>query len=168
MSLHTSNGCKHPDSTSSSSIETGQAISTDCFNQTNGNQGCIVQTPGNSYGKSFASSGGGVYALNWNSSGIYIWFFPRDSIPSDLHDSTPDLDGWGLPAAAYPTSSCDMSKFFRPQTLILDITICGNLAGDAGLYPTSGCRGLCTDLVQNPRNYDNAYFEISYIRVFER
>ena len=28
-----------------------------------------------------------------------------------------------------------------------------------------GCSGVCTNLVKTPSNYDNAYFEISYIRV---
>ncbi|OCB91539.1 hypothetical protein A7U60_g1217 [Sanghuangporus baumii] len=168
ISLHTLDGCTHPDNSSSSSIETGELVSTDCFNQTNGNQGCIVQVPGNSYGESFSSSGGGVYALNWNSSGLYMWFFPRGSIPSDLPTSTPNPDGWGLPVAAYPKSSCNTDQFIKAQTLILDITICGNFAGAADVFTTTGCSGVCTDLVANPQNYDDAFFEISYIRVFSQ
>ncbi|EJD07880.1 uncharacterized protein FOMMEDRAFT_130930 [Fomitiporia mediterranea MF3/22] len=168
ISLHTLDGCTHPDNTSSSSIETGQLISTDCFNQTNGNQGCIVQVPGNSYGQTFSQTGGGVYALNWNTSGLYMWFFPRSSIPSDLPTDNPNPDGWGLPSAAYPTSSCDSSKFLQAQTLILDITICGNFAGAADVFTSTGCSGVCTDLVKTPSNYDNAFFEISYIRVFSQ
>ncbi|THH07637.1 hypothetical protein EW145_g3236 [Phellinidium pouzarii] len=165
ISLHTLDGCTHPDNASSSSIETGDLISTDCFNQTNGNQGCIVEVPGNSYGQNFASSGGGVYALNWNTSGIYAWFFPRGSIPSDLPTDSPNPDGWGLPTAAYPTSSCNAAEFIKPQTLILDITICGNFAGIPSVFSQT-CSGTCTDLVPTASNYDNAYFEISYIRVF--
>ncbi|KAI5115817.1 hypothetical protein M0805_005589 [Coniferiporia weirii] len=165
ISLHTLDGCTHPDNASSTGLETGSLVSTDCFNQTNGNQGCIVEVPGNSYGQNFASSGGGVYALNWNTTGIYSWFFPRSSVPSDLPTDSPDPDGWGLPTAFYPTSSCDTSTFIKPQTLILDITICGNFAGLSQVFSQT-CSGTCTDLVPIPSNYDNAYFEISYIRVF--
>lgn len=165
ISLHTLDGCTHPDNASSPSIETGSLVSTDCFNQTNGNQGCIVEVPGASYGQSFSSSGGGVYALNWNTTGLFMWFFPRASIPSDLPTANPNPDGWGLPVAAYPTSSCDTSKFIQPQTLIIDITVCGNFAGAADVFGAT-CSGTCTDLVGDPSNYKDAYFEISYIHVF--
>lgn len=167
ISLHTLDGCKHPDAANSSGLETGNLVSTDCFNQTNFNQGCIVEVPGASYGQSFSQAGGGVYALNWNTTGMFIWFFPRGSVPADLPTDTPNPDGWGLPTAAYPTSSCDSSQFVKPQTLILDITICGNFAGQAATFAQT-CSGNCLDLVQTPSNYDNAYFEISYIKVFEQ
>ncbi|EJD00486.1 uncharacterized protein FOMMEDRAFT_127141 [Fomitiporia mediterranea MF3/22] len=167
LSLHTLNGCKHPDASVSNSTETGNLISTDCFNQTNFNQGCIVDVPGPSYGAAFAQSNGGVYALNWNSSGIFIWFFQRGSIPSDLPTDSPNPDGWGLPTAAYPASSCDFNTFIKPQTLIIDITICGNFAGQPNVFSQT-CSGNCLDLVQTPSNYNNAYFEIGYIKVFQQ
>lgn len=116
--LHTLNGCTHPASGQGES-ETGTLISTDCFNQTNGNQGCIVQDPStNSYGSAFATNGGGVFATLWDSQGIRIWFFERARIPTDLPTDNPSPEGWGTPTAFYPTSACDTSKFFGPQTLI--------------------------------------------------
>ncbi|KAH8110956.1 concanavalin A-like lectin/glucanase domain-containing protein [Phellopilus nigrolimitatus] len=166
FSLHTLDGCTHPSNASSVGTETGQLISTDCFNQTNGNQGCIVEVPGNSYGANFANAGGGVYAMNWNDTGIYLWFFARGSIPADLPTSAPNPDGWGTPTALYPTSSCNTAEFIKPQTLILDITVCGDFAGQAAVFAET-CSGTCTDLVPTASNYNNAYFEISYIRVFE-
>ena len=126
-----------------------------------------MEVPGNSYGANFASNGGGAYALNWNSSGLYFYFFPRSSVPSDLSGSSPDPDNWGTPTGFYPTSSCDTSKFVKDQTLILDITICGNFAGAASVF-TQTCSGTCTDLVPTASNYDNAYFEMKFIRVFEQ
>lgn len=166
ISLHTLNGCRHPDHDVSPSIETGDLIQTDCFNQTNFNQGCIVDVPGPSYGQPFAESGGGVYALNWNDTGMYVWFFPRGSIPADLPTDTPNPDGWGLPTAAYPATSCDFNTFFRPQTLIIHTTICGNFAGQANVFAQT-CSGNCLDLVQIPENYNTAYWEISYLKVFQ-
>lgn len=164
-SLHTLQGCTHPAGPTNG--ETGQIISTDCFNQTNGNQGCIVQeNKPNSYGAGFASIGGGAVAMRWDSTnGIQIWYFPRGSIPADLSTTSPNPDGWGPPSADYPQSSCDTSKFFSPQHLILDITLCGNFAGAANVFQET-CQGVCTDLIKTPTNYDNAYFEIAYIRHF--
>ncbi|KAL5532313.1 hypothetical protein ACEPAF_5882 [Sanghuangporus sanghuang] len=165
--LHTTDGCKHPDNSSSTSIETGTLISTDCYNATNGNQGCVVEDPSTtSYGDDFYENGGGVFAMLWNDDGIKMWFFNRSSIPSDIEDS-PDPDNWTTPTANWPNSSCDVSQFFGAQTITLDITLCGNYAGSASVYEET-CSGTCTDLIQEPSNYDTAYFEINYVRVFSR
>jgi len=164
--LHTLDGCMHPDALSSAGIETGAVISTDCFNQTNGDEGCIVQDPSaNSFGAGFASNGGGVFAMLWDDTGIKFWFFNRSSIPTDLPTASPNPSSWTTPTAFFPSSSCDTAQFFGPQTLIFDTTICGNFAGAADVFNPS-CSGTCTDLVQTPSNYDTAYFEISYVRVF--
>jgi hypothetical protein len=117
--LHTLNGCHHPDASASATIETGQVISTDCFNQTNGDEGCIVQDPSSSsFGAGFASSGGGVFAMLWDDTGIKIWFFNRSSIPTDLPTASPNPSGWPTPTAFFPISACDTTKFFGPQTMI--------------------------------------------------
>lgn len=65
-------------------------------------------------------NGGGVYALEWSSTGkgIQAWFFPRSSIPANLASEHPDPSTWGTPTAAWPESGCDSSKHFGPQTLI--------------------------------------------------
>lgn len=115
--LHTTDGCTHPDNTSSSGIETGTVITTDCFNATNGNEGCVVQDASTgSYGQDFSNNGGGVYAMLWNADGIRTWFFNRSNIPSDIEGS-PNPENWTTPAAFWPTSSCNAGKFFTPQTL---------------------------------------------------
>lgn len=57
ISLHTLDGCDHPPANTSPSIETGNLISTDCFNQTNFNQGCIVEVEGNSVRRFLIHSG---------------------------------------------------------------------------------------------------------------
>ena len=108
-----------------------------------------------------------MYALLWNTTGISVWFFPRASIPADLPTDSPNPAGWGLPTAFYPQTSCDFSTFFTPQTLIIDTTICGNFAGQPNVFAQT-CPGTCLDLVQDPANFDNAYFEISYIKLFEQ
>ncbi|KDN37330.1 hypothetical protein RSAG8_10218, partial [Rhizoctonia solani AG-8 WAC10335] len=165
MSLHTSQGC----TLASDTQVTGKIVSNDCYNNTNGNQGCIIQMPDNSYGEAFARNGGGVYAVEWSSTGngIRSWFFPRSSIPADMTSANPDPSSWGTPTAAWPESGCNSSKFFGPQTLIINISICGAYAGSTSVFEaTCPNQGSCLDLVRNPRNYDNAYFEISYVRIY--
>ncbi|KAL5631136.1 hypothetical protein ACGC1H_006839 [Rhizoctonia solani] len=165
MSLHTSQGC----TLASDTQVTGKIVSNDCYNNTNGNQGCIIQMPDNSFGEAFARNGGGVYAVEWSSTGngIRAWFFPRSSIPADMTSANPDPSTWGTPTAAWPESGCNTSKFFGPQTLIINISICGAYAGSASVFEsTCPNQGTCLDLVRNPRNYDNAYFEISYVRIY--
>lgn len=56
-----------------------------------------------------------------------IWFFARADVPSSLSSnsssvSTGDL---GTPVGNWPSGGCDISKFFSPQTLVFDITLCG-------------------------------------------
>jgi len=165
ISLHTLNGCKHPDA-GVQTFETGNLISTDCFNQTDFNQGCIVEVT-TGYGANFAAAGGGVYAMLWNETGLTFWFFQRGTIPADLPTDSPNPAGWGNPTAYYPQSSCDFNTFFKPQTFILDITLCGNFAGQPNVFSQT-CSGTCLDLIPIPTNFDTAYFEISYMRVFQQ
>lgn len=115
------------------------------------------------YGQGFSQNGGGVYAMEWADTGLSVWFFPRSAVPSDLSTSSPDPSTWGLPTAFFPASSCDFDTFFKPQTLILDITVCGAFA--IGAFANT-CSGNCLDLVQHPENYNTAYYEISSIKMF--
>lgn len=63
MALHTQSGC----SLSSTATMTGKAGTTDCSSGT----GCTVdETQANSYGSSFNSAGGGVWAMQLETSGI--------------------------------------------------------------------------------------------------
>ena len=101
----------------------------------------------------------------WDDDEIAVWFFPRDSIPSDLVAEAPQPTTWGTPMARWPASSCSPTKYFYNQSIIFDITLCGDFAGDATVFAET-CSGTCTDLVQDPTNYDNAYFEVQYVRVF--
>ena len=119
-SLHTLNGCQHPDGSSSSSIESGSVLSTDCFNATAGNEGCVVQDSSvNSFGDGFNNNGGGVFATLWDNTGIKIWFFERSQVPSDASGQNPNPANWGTPAAFYPESSCDTSTFFATQPITI-------------------------------------------------
>ncbi|KAI9058710.1 glycoside hydrolase family 16 protein [Trametes sanguinea] len=171
MALHTQNGCTQPSSVTQSGTTGNTNCSTDA--------GCTVaEKQSNSFGESFASAGGGVWAAQFDSSGIFIWFWTRDSVPSSVTNAGDSIDpsSWGTPSAAYPSSSCNISEFFTPQQLVLDITLCGNWAGEASVYSSTGCgtgdasvnASSCylDNVINAGTKYADAYFEISYIKAF--
>ncbi|KAI8996256.1 concanavalin A-like lectin/glucanase domain-containing protein [Trametes punicea] len=167
MALHTQNGCTQP----SSVTQTGTTGSTNCSTDA----GCTVaEKQPNSFGEAFANAGGGVWATQIDVSGIYIWFWSRDNVPSSVSNASNSIDpsSWGTPSAAYPSSSCNISEFFTPQQLVIDITLCGNWAGVPSVYQSTcggdGSANACylDNVINNGTNYGNAYFEISYIKAF--
>ena len=105
-----------------------------------------------------------------------MWYWPRDQVPQSIQGATSSsgigLDDWGAPSASYPNTSCDMSTFFTPQQLVIDITLCGDWAGVPAVYnatcQNTGSTGLCynDNVVGNGSNYDDAYFEIQYLRAY--
>ncbi|PPQ68671.1 hypothetical protein CVT26_002953 [Gymnopilus dilepis] len=160
-SLHTEDGCM-----ASTDVQiTGNLVNTDCFNATKFDEGCKVVDSTKSYGAGFAENGGGAFAFLWNDDGMKIWFFTRSLVPPDLSTANPNPAGWGTPTAFYPSTTCDTTKFFGPQTMILEIDVCGNFAVD-DWGTCSSVAAQCTDVVPDPAIFDDAYFEIRYLTVF--
>lgn len=130
-----------------------------------------MSTDTSSYGSGLAAAGGGVYATQFSRNGIAVWFFPRSSIPTDLQSSSsssasPNPAGWGTPQAFYSSSTCDIESHFGLQRLLFTITLCGDLAGNSAIFNET-CTGTCyVDYVLNSTNYDQAYFEVSSVRVY--
>lgn len=174
MALHTFSGC----SATSGTDQTGTAGTSNC-NSTDG-AGCTVsENAQNSFGAGFASAGGGVWATQFDVSGIFIWFWTRASVPPSITSATDSIDisSWGPPSAAYPASGCDIGNFFGAQQLVIDITLCGDWAGVPSLYvPTCGqnaanqsAPNVCyvNSVINNGSpNFDQAYFEINYVKAF--
>ncbi|KAI0742916.1 concanavalin A-like lectin/glucanase domain-containing protein [Daedaleopsis nitida] len=175
MTLHTDPGCAQ----ASGVKQLGTALQTDCSSGVDSNLGCTVQdNRTDSFGDAFNKANGGVWAVQSDTTGINIWFWSRKDVPVDLSSATDSVDPsdqWGTPAAAWPSSSCDIAKFFGEQQFAIDITLCGDFAGTPPVYNTSGCTtpspmvtdNTCyLDWVETGSNYDEAYFEINYIRAF--
>lgn len=166
MTLHTEPGCTQVSPNQTSTI----VNSTDCSFEANSNQGCVVVDPSTaSYGAGFAGAGGGVFVTEFAEVGVSIWFFSRSQVPSVLssNSSTIDTSTFGIPVANWPNGGCNVNQFFQPQSLIFDITLCGDFAGAPAVFNET-CTGDCyqTWVLGPPSNYDNAYFEISYVRIF--
>ncbi|KAG5644551.1 hypothetical protein DXG03_008206 [Asterophora parasitica] len=167
MGLHTLPGCTITNPLQSAS---SKQLSSDCSHLTNNNQGCLVQDGSpESYGKGFADAGGGVWVTEFAQSGISIWFFARANVPKSLTGDIKALDTatLGTPTGNWPSTNCAIDKFFEPQNLIFDITLCGDFAAAPSIFPQT-CSGVCyTDYVMgNGSNYATAYFEVKSVRVY--
>lgn len=106
ITLHTSSGCN----VNIDGSQSGAKLANANCNTDNGNTGCGASTTlGQAYGDAFNSNGGGVYAMQWESSGVYVWFWPHGSVPSDVTAGAPVTANWGLPVVAFNgASTCDI------------------------------------------------------------
>ncbi|KAI8990389.1 concanavalin A-like lectin/glucanase domain-containing protein [Trametes punicea] len=174
MTLHANPGCVQ----APNAMQLGTTAGSDCSSGANSSVGCTVQeTQPNSFGAGFNANGGGAWAAQFDVSGIFIWFWSRANIPSDVTSDTNSIDtsSWGTPSAAWPASSCNISEFFAPQQLVIDITLCGDFAGQPNIYQQT-CGGplgnstvsICyiDNVINNGSNYADAFFEIQYVKVF--
>ncbi|KAI0635303.1 concanavalin A-like lectin/glucanase domain-containing protein [Trametes polyzona] len=161
MAVHTTQGCK----TDNSIVQTGKIGTTDCSQ----GSGCTVhETKPNSFGANFANNGGGVWATQYDVAGVFIWYWPRAEVPPELtsNASSIDISKWGTPSAAFPvTPACNVTQFFTPQQLVIDIALCGDWAGVESIYK-SQCPGTCNVTGPGSPAYDNAWFEINYVRAY--
>ncbi|KAF2472579.1 family 16 glycoside hydrolase [Lindgomyces ingoldianus] len=165
ITLHTRNGCsigKHR-----KRKQTGKALSYNCYNGTNSNEGCGVQGPTSSFGAAFNALGGGIYAMELRSAGIRVWMFARNAIPTDITNKSPDPSTWGTAMADFPNLECDISSHFKNQSIIANIDLCGDWAGRAEVFDQGSCSGLCTDWVaEKAESFREAYWEFGGFWVY--
>ncbi|CBQ72131.1 related to endo-1,3(4)-beta-glucanase [Sporisorium reilianum SRZ2] len=98
-----------------------------------------------------------------------------------------ELNKWGLPAVFFPNvpassvspaaqsagnaSVCQMSKYFDQHEIIINLSLCGDWAGET--FGLSGCAAkhgamTCDDFVRyNPSAFSDARWEIDYVRVYD-
>ncbi|KAI1629261.1 concanavalin A-like lectin/glucanase domain-containing protein, partial [Exophiala viscosa] len=172
ITLHASPNCTIADT----SPMTGALQTDNCayYPQPGYNVGCSISDDRTSaYGTTFNQNGGGVYAMQWTTDYIRVWFFPRGSIPSDITDLTPDPSSWGLPAANF--EGCVIDQHFQDHKIILNNDFCGSYAGDASVWNSSSdsCAtqtgyATCNEYVAfQPAAFQDAYWSINSIRVYQ-
>ncbi|RVX69220.1 hypothetical protein B0A52_07196 [Exophiala mesophila] len=169
MALHTGPGC----SIQNSGLFEGQISTPNCDVAANGqatNAGCQIHS-GNkaSYGAGFNANQGGVFATEWTSSHISIWFFPRGGIPSDISAGNPDPSGWGQPAGSF-TGGCEIDNFFSNNQIVFDTTFCGDWAGNVWSSDPvcSSKASTCQQYVRdNPAAFKDAFWSINSLRVYQ-
>ncbi|KAJ7832884.1 glycoside hydrolase family 16 protein, partial [Mycena olivaceomarginata] len=173
--LHTSPGCTEPaarDMTGLVSINHVTALNLDCDTAVAGNAGCgvkLAQTT--SFGPAFNANGGGWYATERTNAFISVWFWARDdpTVPADVSagGGSVDTDNWGTPSATFPSTTCDIEEHFAAHNILINLTFCGDWAGDASIYASAGCPSTCDDFVNtNPAAFVDAFFEFNAINVY--
>ncbi|GAA5878614.1 hypothetical protein JCM16303_002144 [Sporobolomyces ruberrimus] len=169
ITLHVSDSdCKQD-----SSVDiTGKAIpeNNDCNANVKSNQGCSYQEVADaSYGEPFNKAGGGVLVTSFTKDSIDVWFWSRPDIPENIQKGSPDSSTWGKPTAKWPTKTCDIEKYFGDQTMIFDTTLCGDWAGAESVWSRDcgDAAPTCLDYLSDPSHFDNAFWEVVYVRVYE-
>lgn len=175
VAWHTANGCaldpgeKFSGEISRKGFINGTiADATNCFaNMTDGNIGCsITDWSRASYGPYFDQQGGGVFVMKWDENGIAVWSFYRSAIPPDITNETPNPSSWIVPAAHLSSKSCNISKYFSNHTIIINLTFCGDWAGNT--YATTKCPGSCPERLRDPKNFVNATWSINSLKVYQK
>lgn len=116
-------------------------------------------------GKGLNEQGGGVFATLFVPAGISIWYWAHADIPTNI--LSPDASTWGTPSATWPTATCDISKYFTSQTMVFDLTLCGDWAGNVWNGECASSASTCSEYVKTGSNFDNAVWEIAYVKVYE-
>jgi len=166
ITLHTGPGC----TINTAGSQSGTTLLQSNCNANSGHDGCgATTTTANAYGTSFNSNGGGVYAMQWESSGIYVWFFARGSIPADISSGNPVTANWGTPVVSFNGGSgCDIDSSFQSENIVFDTTFCGDWAGS--VFDSGSCSqyGSCDTYVgANPSAFQQAYWEINSVKVYQ-
>ncbi|EAU84009.2 glycosyl hydrolase family 16 [Coprinopsis cinerea okayama7 len=169
IAWHTEPGCvldTEESFTGNVSIKSG-GPAVECNAHINQNAGCsITEWSRASYGPYFDEQGGGVFAMKWDENGIAVWSFYRAAIPKDITEGNPNPRNWGDPSALLGPGKCNIMEYFRNHTVILNITFCGDWAGNS--YATSGCPGTCPDRLMDPANFVNATWSINSMKVYRK
>ncbi|KAH8822827.1 glycoside hydrolase family 16 protein [Flagelloscypha sp. PMI_526] len=139
-----------------------------CDGNANQNSGCATtQWSKASYGSTFEASGGGAFVMKWDENSIDVWSFYRQAIPQDLRDGHPTPSNWDIPVARLTPKYCDFSKSFWNHTIVFDITLCGDWAGNS-YATTPGCPGTCAQRVMDPSNFINSTWDINSMKVYQK
>ncbi|QRV76711.1 glycoside hydrolase family 16 protein [Ceratobasidium sp. AG-Ba] len=178
-SLHTRSGCTIPANYGAlGTLAATGDNALNCAAEETGNQGCgQLSSQANNYGKAFNDNGGGVYAMKWDTSGISVFFFPREAIPSDITAGQPMPSTWGTPAGNWPAQNCDPFQFMKDHIMIFDTTLCGDWAGNG--WNTAGVGGqgascaastgysTCLDYIRNEGSaFTDAYWEVKSVKLY--
>ena len=94
-----------------------------------GNLGCSKPAGGfDAYGDGFNANQGGIYAVEWNTDHISLWFFGRGSEPWDVLGDSPDPSQWGFPLTTFEGwNGCDIDSHFMDHQIVFDTTFCGKI-----------------------------------------
>ncbi len=113
--------------------------------------------------------------MEWTSSLINVYFFPRNNIPADITRGHPNPAGWGKPTANFEShhGDCDIDGHFPAQTIYFDTDFCGAEAGGEAWTSWTACSvttkvGTCEQYVaENPSAFSDAYWLVNSVKVYQ-
>ena len=113
MTLHTDGQCTI---TTNPSTYRGHLGSPNC-QVSSSPSGCYV-TDNNtaSYGEGFNAGHGGVYAMEWTSNAISVWWWARRDVPANIDSAAPDPTTWAEPVASF--TGCDIGALFQDHQIV--------------------------------------------------
>ncbi|KUJ10844.1 uncharacterized protein LY89DRAFT_595666, partial [Mollisia scopiformis] len=150
----------------------GTSQSTDCSSSS----GCSVlyDSDPTSFGNNFDNNGGGVFATQWESDAIRIWFFDEGTTPSDITAGTPDPTLWGEPVANFQ-GSCNIDGSFANNNIVFDMDFCTVLA--EANWAADGCNSLaatCREYIasfpedlEHYNDFQDVYWGINSVKVYQ-
>jgi len=196
VSLHTAPGCQQPAARVQKG--TPSSNDCNAYVNYNQGCGVHISDDA-SFGPSFNAIGGGWYALERTTDEIKAWFWARNdpSVPADVsvrhhhsrgllqapigggdllngkphHPDTLQVDTsqWGTPDVRFVKDQCDIPGHFKQEKIIINLTFCGDWAGEYFNYLRSGCPSSCVDFVNsNPEAFVDAYWDLRSIRVYNQ
>ncbi|KAI8239537.1 hypothetical protein K4K55_001748 [Colletotrichum sp. SAR 10_96] len=156
----------------SSSGQTAQVDTPNCDQEAPNqysNQGCTTSTTSSD---PYGSSDGGVYAVEWTDDYIKFFSWRWGSVPDNVNSDSPDTATWGTPSMLIANDVCNINSHFKDQRLVINIGMCGVLAGNDGVWG-SECKAatghaVCsTYAATNPSAFSDTYFKVKDIRIFK-
>lgn len=103
----------------------GTELTEENCNDGSGGLGCPQTTNSTkNFGKGLNANGGGIYAMEWTSDAISVWFFPRNSTMQNKISSsntTVDSSTFGTPLASFVGGSgCDIDNNFKEHWITIN------------------------------------------------
>ncbi|CZT52968.1 related to mixed-linked glucanase precursor MLG1 [Rhynchosporium secalis] len=166
ITLHTSPGCN----LNSTGALPSSTLSTPNCNAGGAGEGCSLKTTNKqAYGTAFNAAGGGVYAMEWTSAAIKVFFFARNSIPADIISGNPDPSTWGAPVGSFSGSGCSIDSHFKDHQIVFNTSLCGVWAGK--VWKDGSCAALAPTceayVAANPQAFAQAYWLIKSVKVYK-
>lgn len=124
ITLHTEEGCTM---TKGTQIASTKMVDTADCGAGDGGTGCPQKTVStNNFGANLNAGGGGVYAMEWTSSAISVWYFPRNGTvanqltASSSSSSSVDTSSFGTPVAQFAGGSgCNIDSYFKNHNIVI-------------------------------------------------
>ncbi len=170
--LHTDAGCAMTGQSTTLYSGTWATTSTDCNAAVNGNSGCGIAGTSGSFGPTFNTNKGGVYALEWTDTFIRVFFIPRAStkLISNALSTSPAPSTWGKPVAYFTIGTNCPTTHFYSHRLVFNIALCGDWAGASSVF-TANCPTITTEcptyVKNNPAKFTEAYWLINSLKVYK-